>query len=109
MGYHFLLQGIFLIQGLNLGLPRLLHHRWILYLLSHWGSSFDTISGLHSVALRHVSAALAALMHKSWQLGARAGGSFLPQDLCLIHQEGQLLPVVLRRGTGDAEDGGDTM
>ena len=29
---HFLLQGIFLTQGLNLGL---LHCRWILYCLSH--------------------------------------------------------------------------
>ena len=32
---HSLLQGIFQIQGLNLGL---LHYRWILYLLSHQGS-----------------------------------------------------------------------
>ena len=31
---HFLLQGIFPTQGLNLGL---LHHRWILYHLSHQG------------------------------------------------------------------------
>ena len=28
---HFLLQGIFLAQGMNPGLPRLLHCRWILY------------------------------------------------------------------------------
>ena len=32
--YHSLLQGIFPIQGSNLGL---LHCRWILYCLSHWG------------------------------------------------------------------------
>ena len=32
MGCHFLLQRIFLTQGLN---PHLLHCRWILYLLSH--------------------------------------------------------------------------
>ena len=34
MGCHFLLQGIFMTQGLNLGL---LHCRWILYSLSHQG------------------------------------------------------------------------
>ena len=36
MGCHFLLQGIFPTQGLNLCL---LHCRQILYCLSHWGSS----------------------------------------------------------------------
>ena len=35
VGSHFLLQRIFLTQGLN---PRLLHCRWILYHLSHRGS-----------------------------------------------------------------------
>ena len=35
VGCHALLQMIFLIQGLNLGLP---HCRWILYSLSHQGS-----------------------------------------------------------------------
>ena len=35
MGSHCLLQGITLTKGLNLGL---LHHRQILYLLSHQGS-----------------------------------------------------------------------
>ena len=35
VSYHFLLQGIFLTQGLN---PRLLHCRQILYHLSHQGS-----------------------------------------------------------------------
>ena len=34
---HFLLQGIFLTQGLNTSLLCLLHCRLILYLLSHWG------------------------------------------------------------------------
>ena len=34
VGSHFLLQGIFPTQGLNLGLP---HCRWILYQLSHKG------------------------------------------------------------------------
>ena len=33
-GCHFLLQGIFPTQGSN---PCLLHCRWIIYLLSHWG------------------------------------------------------------------------
>ena len=31
VGYHALLQGIFLTQGSNLGLLWLLHCRWILY------------------------------------------------------------------------------
>ena len=35
VGCHVLLQGIFPIQGSN---PGLLHHRWIIYLLSHQGS-----------------------------------------------------------------------
>ena len=35
VGCHVLLQGIFLTQGLNLGLP---HCKWILYHLSHQGS-----------------------------------------------------------------------
>ena len=35
MGCHFLLQGIFPIQGWNPGLP---HCRWILYCVSHQGS-----------------------------------------------------------------------
>ena len=35
---HFLLQGIFLTQGLNPCVLCLLHCRWILYHLSHWGS-----------------------------------------------------------------------
>ena len=34
---HYLLQGIFLTQGMNLGL---LYRRWILYLLSHRGGGF---------------------------------------------------------------------
>ena len=34
---HFLLQGIFSTQGMNLGL---LHYRWILYHLSHQGSPY---------------------------------------------------------------------
>ena len=35
---HFLLQGIFLTQGWNLCLLHLLHCRWTLYCLRHWGS-----------------------------------------------------------------------
>ena len=38
VGSHSLLQGIFLTQGLNPGLLCLLHCRWIVYHLSHWGS-----------------------------------------------------------------------
>ena len=39
VGCHFLLQGIFPNQGLNQCLWCLLHCRWILYLLSHQGST----------------------------------------------------------------------
>ena len=41
MGFHFLLQEIFPTQGLNsrlLCLLRLLHCRWFLYPLKHWGN-----------------------------------------------------------------------
>ena len=37
MGCHFLLQGVFLTEGLNPGLLCFLHCRGILYPLSHWG------------------------------------------------------------------------
>ena len=37
VGCHALLQGIFPTQGLNPGLP---HYRWILYHMSHQGSSW---------------------------------------------------------------------
>ena len=40
MGCHFLLQGIFPTQGSNL---RLLHGRWILYRLSHQGSTVSCL------------------------------------------------------------------
>ena len=38
MGYHFLLQGVFLTLGLNPGLP---HYRQMLYRLSHQGSHLN--------------------------------------------------------------------
>ena len=38
VGCHFFLQGVFLSQGSNPSLLCLLHCRWILNLLSHWGS-----------------------------------------------------------------------
>ena len=48
---HFLLQGIFLTQGLNLGLPH--PGRWILYHLSHRGlplvTQFTLRLGFHSI------------------------------------------------------------
>ena len=50
-GWHFLFQGIFPTQGLN---PGLLHHRQILYHLSHQGSSSpheDIINGLKIIVL----------------------------------------------------------
>ena len=43
VGCHALLQGIFLTQGSNPGLP---HCRWILYHLSHQGSPLLTISSV---------------------------------------------------------------
>ena len=43
MGCHALLQGIFLTQGLNPGLP---HWRWILYHLSHQGSPWTGVGRL---------------------------------------------------------------
>ena len=46
VGSHFLLQGIFLSQGSNPGLP---HCRWILYQLSHKGS--PKIPGLGTLSL----------------------------------------------------------
>ena len=49
MGCHFLVQGIFPIQGLNLGF---LHCRQILYLLSHQGKL--------QVSIREVGFACAA-------------------------------------------------
>ena len=51
VGCHFLFQGIFPTQGLN---PGLLHHRQILYHLSHQGSSApheDIINGLKIIVL----------------------------------------------------------
>ena len=42
VGCHFLLQGIFLTQGSNLGLP---HCRQMLYCLSHQGSPIISING----------------------------------------------------------------
>ena len=43
VGFHFLLQGIFLTQGSNSHLLCLLNFRWILYLLSHWGSPLEVL------------------------------------------------------------------
>ena len=45
MGWHFLLQGIFLTQGLNLGL---LHCRLISYRLNHKGSRLCILEATHS-------------------------------------------------------------
>ena len=48
MGCHVLLQGIFLIQGLNPSLLHLLHCRQTLYPLSHLGSPFSLLHILQS-------------------------------------------------------------
>ena len=50
VGCHFLLQGIFPTQGLNLHLLCLLHSRQSLYLLSHQGSSES--EKIHVVSFR---------------------------------------------------------
>ena len=49
VGRHFLLQGIFPTQGLNLGL---LHWRQILYLLSYKGSYIDANKNIRLVIMR---------------------------------------------------------
>ena len=45
VGCHSLLQGIFLTQGLNLGLP---HYRQILYCLHHQGSPATREAPIHA-------------------------------------------------------------
>ena len=44
VGCHFLLQGTFPTQGLNLSLLCLLHCKWILYTLSHQGSPLSILA-----------------------------------------------------------------
>ena len=66
-----------------------------------------TISGLHSVTLSHVSAALVALTHSlgSWGLGV---GGFISSPRSVSHPSGRAAPahpVLLRRDTEDGEDG----
>ena len=56
MGCHALLQGIFWTQGLN---PGLLHCRWILYHLSHQGSSKEKSS-------KYVLAGVCVCVHGGW-------------------------------------------
>ena len=67
MGYHSLLQGIFLTQGLNPGLP---HCRQILYHLSHQGSPFsayDTYKSPISLKPQQVSdPGVKSLMKHKW-------------------------------------------
>ena len=46
LGCHFLLQGIFQTQGLNLYLLCLLYCRWILYLCVTWEAPNEGITGL---------------------------------------------------------------
>ena len=67
VGCHFLLQGIFLTQGLNPGLP---HCRQILYHLSHQGSPFsayDTYKSPISLKPQQVSdPGVKSLMKHKW-------------------------------------------
>ena len=49
VGCHFLLQAIFLTQGLNLCLLCLLHCRQILYPLVHWGSHTLLLSNYYKL------------------------------------------------------------
>ena len=53
MGCHFLLQGIFLIQGSNLSLWHLLHWQPDTLLLTHLGSSLATINAPQSLRTLH--------------------------------------------------------
>ena len=49
VGCHFLLQRIFLTQGLNLSLP---HYRQMLYRLSHQGSHMETCDMVEETSLK---------------------------------------------------------
>ena len=81
MGCHFLLQGIFLTQGLNLGLP---HCRQMLYPLSHQGEKdtncSDTVTvkdsdfpqGFRLPPSTHSSTLGFTAMFRRWKVG-RAG------------------------------------
>ena len=67
MGSHCLLQGIFLIQVLNLGL---LHCRWVLYHLSHQGKAIALamqtfVSKVMSLLLNRLSGFVIAFLPKS--------------------------------------------
>ena len=53
VGCHFLLQGIFLTQGLNPCLLHLLHCRQILYSLSHLGSPLQLYECIRSTHHKH--------------------------------------------------------
>ena len=57
VGCHFLLQGIFLTQGLNLPHPCLLYFRWILHCLSGKGRPWVTVGALNSASTPSLSLA----------------------------------------------------
>ena len=62
VGSHSVLQGIFLTQGLNAHLLCLLIFRWILYLLSHQGSSIIFSSTCQTFSAAVAAAAAAKLL-----------------------------------------------
>ena len=105
VGCHFLLQGIFLSQGSNLGL---LHYRQILYHLSHQGSPYTL---LVVVSLPSHVRLFCNLMNCSlpgfsdhgisqarileWVAISFSRGSFPTQgsNLCLLHWQASSLPL----------------
>ena len=65
VGCHALLQGIFLTQGLNPGLP---HCRWILYHLSHQGRVNNTILCLRERVSINKALETPRMMPGTWDL-----------------------------------------
>ena len=89
MGCHFLLQGIFPTQDLNLGL---MHCRWIIYHLSHQGQSvmnsimtlFPALhSDLENQSHNHVTEKCQTRSHwRDRQVGFGAPQKVLPREHC---------------------------
>ena len=77
LGYHFLLQGTFLTQGSNLGLP---HCRQTLYLLSHQGSP----GWLHGWCLK-IQLQSQPLPHSTQQVSESSPQQALHSSSCRKH------------------------
>ena len=90
MGCHFLLQGIFPTQGLNLGL---LHYRQTLYCLSHQGSPYITkriISQKDCLAMRDPLGWELDLLYPVFPLYSKETWGLLPLQM-VISTAGGLL------------------